>query len=150
MHLRKRVASPRKLIARLGVIVALITALAPPVLYALISVNQLQQHVIEQASIGARHVEVQLNRKDGVDWLAQTSMNVLHATQGAKSSIAASWITDAAGAMLMFQGHSVWWPELRAKAKIRAPGFEGPVGRSKSPGYGHLKFPHLMIAVSAA
>ncbi|MBX9591221.1 MAG: hypothetical protein K2X43_18185, partial [Hyphomonadaceae bacterium] len=25
-----------------------------------------------------------------------------------------------------------------------------PVGRSKSPGYGHLKFPHLMIAVSAA
>ncbi|MHC2380078.1 hypothetical protein ACVIU7_007966 [Bradyrhizobium liaoningense] len=26
----------------------------------------------------------------------------------------------------------------------------GPVGRSKSPGYGHLKLPHLMIAVSAA
>ncbi|MEY9525378.1 putative caspase-like protein [Bradyrhizobium japonicum] len=25
-----------------------------------------------------------------------------------------------------------------------------PVGRSKSPGYGHLKLPHLMIAVSAA
>ncbi|MDA9489237.1 hypothetical protein XI08_08515 [Bradyrhizobium sp. CCBAU 11361] len=24
-----------------------------------------------------------------------------------------------------------------------------PVGRSKSPGYGHLKLPHLMIAVSA-
>ncbi|MHC2290090.1 putative membrane protein [Bradyrhizobium barranii subsp. barranii] len=32
-------------------------------------------------------------------------------------------------------------------------GFRGggfPVGRSKSPGYGHLKLPHLMIAVSAA
>ncbi|MHC2892214.1 ABC-type nitrate/sulfonate/bicarbonate transport system permease component [Bradyrhizobium barranii subsp. barranii] len=27
---------------------------------------------------------------------------------------------------------------------------ELPVGRSKSPGYGHLKLPHLMIAVSAA
>ncbi|WP_249163935.1 SDR family NAD(P)-dependent oxidoreductase, partial [Bradyrhizobium liaoningense] len=27
---------------------------------------------------------------------------------------------------------------------------EFPVGRSKSPGYGHLKLPHLMIAVSAA
>ncbi|WP_028133739.1 hypothetical protein [Bradyrhizobium japonicum] len=26
----------------------------------------------------------------------------------------------------------------------------GPVGRSKSPGYGHLKLPHLMIAGSAA
>ncbi|MEY9597150.1 hypothetical protein AB7M74_003788 [Bradyrhizobium japonicum] len=28
--------------------------------------------------------------------------------------------------------------------------YAGPVGRSKSPGYGHLKLPHLMIAVSAA
>ncbi|MEY9401814.1 hypothetical protein ABIF79_008189 [Bradyrhizobium japonicum] len=27
---------------------------------------------------------------------------------------------------------------------------QNPVGRSKSPGYGHLKLPHLMIAVSAA
>jgi hypothetical protein len=25
-----------------------------------------------------------------------------------------------------------------------------PVGRSKSPGYGHLKLPHLMIVASAA
>ncbi|MEZ0086721.1 hypothetical protein ABIF72_009242 [Bradyrhizobium japonicum] len=30
------------------------------------------------------------------------------------------------------------------------PRFIVPVGRSKSPGYGHLKLPHLMIAVSAA
>ncbi|MHC2338883.1 hypothetical protein ACVMIL_000049 [Bradyrhizobium barranii subsp. barranii] len=29
-------------------------------------------------------------------------------------------------------------------------GLQAPVGRSKSPGYGHLKLPHLMIAVSAA
>ncbi|MHC2600144.1 hypothetical protein ACVL92_000958 [Bradyrhizobium liaoningense] len=28
--------------------------------------------------------------------------------------------------------------------------FSDPVGRSKSPGYGHLKLSHLMIAVSAA
>ncbi|MGC0391070.1 LssY C-terminal domain-containing protein [Bradyrhizobium sp. USDA 241] len=28
--------------------------------------------------------------------------------------------------------------------------YRDPVGRSKSPGYGHLKLPHLMIAVSAA
>ncbi|WLB89247.1 tetratricopeptide repeat protein [Bradyrhizobium japonicum USDA 135] len=40
---------------------------------------------------------------------------------------------------------------------LRLTGFEAvtlltnlPVGRSKSPGYGHLKLPHLMIAVSAA
>ncbi len=27
---------------------------------------------------------------------------------------------------------------------------KGPVGRSKSPGYGHLNFPHLMIVVIGA
>ncbi|MDI2078504.1 hypothetical protein, partial [Bradyrhizobium sp. Mp27] len=32
----------------------------------------------------------------------------------------------------------------------RLTGVDRPVGRSKSPGYGHLKLPHLMIAVSAA
>ncbi|BAR56115.1 putative transposase [Bradyrhizobium diazoefficiens] len=35
-----------------------------------------------------------------------------------------------------------------AAARLRH--IAGPVGRSKSPGYGHLKLPHLMIAVSAA
>ncbi len=53
VRLRKRIASPRRLIARLGAIVAFITAVAPPALYALISINQLQQQAIEQASIGA-------------------------------------------------------------------------------------------------
>ncbi|MCS3909034.1 hypothetical protein M2424_004395 [Bradyrhizobium japonicum] len=37
-----------------------------------------------------------------------------------------------------------------AKAMNVAAGASSPVGRSKSPGYGHLKLPHLMIAVSAA
>jgi hypothetical protein len=35
-------------------------------------------------------------------------------------------------------------------AKIETEIDAAPVGRSKSPGYGHLKLPHLMIAVSAA
>ncbi len=96
MRLRKRIASPRKLISRLGVAVACITVVAPPALYAVISTNQLRQHALEQASIGARHIEVQLSKKETVDWLAQASINVLHATQGAKSSIAASWVTDTA------------------------------------------------------
>ena len=46
--------------------------------------------------------------------------------------------------------------ELNQFAK-RHPGFgpvllvyTDPVGRSKSPGYGHLKLPHSIIAVSAA
>ncbi len=125
MRLRKRVASPRMLIARLGAAVTCITVVAPPLLYALISTNQLRQHAIEQASIGARHIEVQLSKKETVDWLAQASMNVLHATQGAKSSITASWVTDTAGASLMFQGGSAWWPELWAKAKIDAAVFHG-------------------------
>lgn len=125
MRLRKRVASPRKLISRLGVAVTCITVVAPPALYAWISFNQLQQHALEQASIGARHVEVQLSKKETVDWLAQASINVLHATQGAKSSITASWVTDTAGASLMFQGRSAWWPEFWAKAKIDAAAFHG-------------------------
>jgi len=36
------------------------------------------------------------------------------------------------------------------RALFRAQEAMIPVGRSKSPGYGHLKLPHLMIAVSAA
>ena len=125
VRLRKRVASPRKLISRLGVAVTCITVVAPPALYALISTNQLRQHALEQASIGARHIEVQIGKKETVDWLAQASINVLHATQGAKSSIVASWVTDTAGASLMFQGRSAWWPELWAKAKIDAAVFHG-------------------------
>ncbi|MCP1778857.1 bifunctional non-homologous end joining protein LigD [Bradyrhizobium barranii subsp. barranii] len=38
----------------------------------------------------------------------------------------------------------------KAIRKPKATWVEPPVGRSKSPGYGHLKLPHLMIAVSAA
>ncbi|MHC2381467.1 transposase [Bradyrhizobium liaoningense] len=37
-----------------------------------------------------------------------------------------------------------------AAGLVGGDGFAVPVGRSKSPGYGHLKLPHLMIAVSAA
>ena len=92
------------LIARLGITVACITVLAPPALYAWVSFNQLRQHALEQASIGARHIEVQLSRKETIDWLAQASMNVLHATQGAKSSIAASWVTDEAGGIADVSG----------------------------------------------
>lgn len=125
VHLRRRSASPRTLIARLGTIVACITIIAPPLLYALVSASQLQQHALEQASIGARHIEVQLSKKGTIDWLAQASINVLHATQGATSSIIASWVTDTDGSSLMFQGRSAWWPELRAAAKINAAVFKG-------------------------
>ncbi|MGX1060462.1 hypothetical protein AB7M74_011460 [Bradyrhizobium japonicum] len=39
---------------------------------------------------------------------------------------------------------------MRYPASEKAEIIQLPVGRSKSPGYGHLKLPHLMIAVSAA
>ncbi len=125
VHLRRRIVSPRTLIARLGATVACITIIAPPALYALISTNQLRQHAMEQASIGARHIEVQLTKAETIDWVTHTSMTVLHATQGAKSSITASWVTNKAGATLMFQGHPVWWPEVWAKASIDAAGLKG-------------------------
>ena len=125
VHLRRQTASPRKLIARLGIIVACITALAPPLLFAVVSLHQLRQHALEQASIGARHIEVQHYNKDAVDWLAQASTNVLHATQGATSSIVASWVTDGNGKMLMFQGRPAWWPEVKAQAKVNSSAFSG-------------------------
>ena len=123
--LRKRMDSPRTLIARLGTTVACITIVAPPILYAWVSLNQIRNHAAEQAAIGARHLEVQLAKQQSIDWFAQASMNVLHATQGAKSSITASWVTDPKGNMLTFQGVEPWWPEIWAKANIHVPAFQG-------------------------
>ena len=74
VRLRKRVASPRKLISRLGVAVTCITVVAPPALLRVISTNQLRQHALEQASIGARHIEVQTQQK-GNRRLARTSFD---------------------------------------------------------------------------
>ncbi|WP_193375821.1 hypothetical protein [Bradyrhizobium elkanii] len=41
------------------------------------------------------------------------------------------------------------FPLLVSDAFTVAKDLTNPAGRSKSPGYGHLKLPHLMIAVSA-
>jgi diguanylate cyclase (GGDEF)-like protein len=123
--LRQSAASPRTAIAHVAAVVACITIVAPPATYAWLSAGQLQQRAMEQALLGARHVEVQLTRKESIDWLAQVSIDVVHATQGANSAIAASWVTDKAGATLMFQGRSPWWPELEARAAISSAAFNG-------------------------
>ena len=125
LRLRKSIASPRAVIARFGAIVACITIAAPPATYAWLSASQLQQRALEHASMGARHVEVQLTRKESVDWLTQVSIDVVHATQGANSSVVASWVTDKTGATQMFQGSPAWWPELNARAPIRSAVFQG-------------------------
>jgi diguanylate cyclase (GGDEF)-like protein len=124
LRLRKRIASPRAAIARLGTIVAIVTVIAPPATYAWISASQLQQRALDQAALGARHVEVQLTKRESVDWLTQVSISVLHATQGT-GSVVASWVTDTAGTTLMFQGRSAWWPEVHAKARISSAAFKG-------------------------
>jgi diguanylate cyclase (GGDEF)-like protein len=125
-RLRGRFASPRTVIARLGAIVAAIMVVAPPVFYAWIGFGQLQQRADEQASLGARHLEAQMARNNkAIDWMTQISINVVVATHRADSPLVASWVTDATGGTVMFQGRSPWWPELWASAKISSPAFQG-------------------------
>jgi diguanylate cyclase (GGDEF)-like protein len=124
-RLRRRMSSPRTAIARLGAIVACITVLAPPIVYALMTFDHLQQRAEEHASLGASHIEVQLARTGTIDWLTQVSISVVQATQGGTSPVVASWVTDTSGTSLMFQGRSPWWPEITARAKIRSGTFNG-------------------------
>src|SRR5262245_20031909 len=75
----RHASAPRNIIARAGAVVAVITVVAPPSIYAWVATHQLQQRAIEQASVGARHVEVQLPKNQAIDWLTQVSISVLHA-----------------------------------------------------------------------
>jgi diguanylate cyclase (GGDEF)-like protein len=117
--------TPRQLIASVGAIVATIIIVAPPALYAWVAANQLHQRAAEQASVGARHVEVQLTKRETIDWLTQVSINVVNATHGGNSSVVATWVTDTTGSTLMFQGKSVAWPEIKARARINGAAFQG-------------------------
>jgi diguanylate cyclase (GGDEF)-like protein len=153
-QLSRRFASPRTLIARLGVITMCVTIFAPPSIYALLSAHQLRQRAGEQAAVGARHIEVQLARDGHVDWINQVSMSVLRATSSGDSPVIASWVTNKAGATLMFQGGSAWWPELRARAPIRANGFEGQFHAAVSTrdffvGTGYVALAFLLLGLAA-
>src|SRR5882672_3592722 len=81
VRLTKRISSPRAFISSLGIITTCMTIFAPPVAYAVLSAFQLQQRADEQATLGARHLEVQLDQGHAVDWLNRVSINVLHATR---------------------------------------------------------------------
>jgi diguanylate cyclase (GGDEF)-like protein len=124
-RLTKGAGSPRVLIGHLGIITTCITIFAPPITYAVLGVIQLQQRAIEQANLGARHVEVQLAQQRSIDWFNQVSINVLHATHSPNSIVVASWLTDKNGATVTFQGDRAWWPEFKADRPIRTSGFEG-------------------------
>src|SRR5581483_5954486 len=122
-----RAGSPRALIGCLGLIVTCITVFLPPMAYAVLATLQLQERAADQASLGARHVEVQIRNlhSGSIDSLSHVSINVLHATRGPNGIVTASWLTDKAGTTVMFKGEPTRWPELRASKPIRATGFEG-------------------------
>jgi diguanylate cyclase (GGDEF)-like protein len=124
-RLTRRAGSPRVLIGQLGMITTCLTVLVPPVAFATIGAMQLQQRAEEQAMLGARHVEVQFSNQAGLDRLNQVSVNVLHATSTPNSVVVATWVTDEAGKILVFQGRSASWPEMRADKPIRTPHFKG-------------------------
>ena len=123
--LTRRVGSPRAFIGRLGLIITCATIIAPPAAFLTVATLQLRQRAAEQATLGARHVEVQLTYQHGADWVNQVLVNVVHATRTPHSVVIASWLTDAQDKMLMFQGETAWWPELTASVPVRSSQFEG-------------------------
>ena len=123
--LTSRVAQPRSLIAFVGNIVIVITIVGPPLAYALISYLQLQQRAIEYSAVGARHVEMRVLKADPLITLEEIAIGELYAAGGAAHTVVASWISDATGKTIMFQGSSVSWPELAVSTQIRAAGFKG-------------------------
>ena len=64
VRLTRRAGSPRVLIGYLGLVTTAVTMLAPPITYAVFSTLQLYQRAEEQATLGARHIEVQLPRQE--------------------------------------------------------------------------------------
>lgn len=119
-------SSPRQLIARLGLAITCLTALVPPIGYATINLHQLEQRALEQAAVGARHIEAQLLPKRGIpDGLQQVAVNVVHATSGNNAPVSASWVTDKDGVVLTFMGSHTLWPEVRAQSAIRSDGLVG-------------------------
>jgi diguanylate cyclase (GGDEF)-like protein len=123
--LMRRVGSPRVFIGRLGLIITFVTIFAPPAAFLAVATLQLRQRAAEQATLGARHVEVQLTYQHGADWTYQVLANVVHATRTPHSVVVASWLTNAQGKMLMFQGETAWWPELTSSMPVHSPQFEG-------------------------
>jgi hypothetical protein len=72
-------ASVRMLIRRLGIAVTLIIVALPPIGYGTLELRDLRKRADEQASLAARHVEVQLIRHRSRDWLGQISIDVFAA-----------------------------------------------------------------------
>jgi diguanylate cyclase (GGDEF)-like protein len=125
-RLLSRPSTARALVGHLGNAVIAITVLAPPLAYALMGYSELAARAREHATVGARHVEMQLTKTaTDAHAIADIAPNILYATRGANETVAASWILDKEGSTVAFAGWSISWPEIVGEAPIRAMGFEG-------------------------
>ena len=97
-HPRQRASTPRSVIARLGAIVACITIVAPP---STLCVGEPHTSCSSAPSSRPRSAPAMSRcsspRREPSTGSTQVSINVVHATQGANSSVVASWVTDTAG-----------------------------------------------------
>jgi diguanylate cyclase (GGDEF)-like protein len=120
-----RSTAPRSLIAFLGNAVTAITVLAPPLAFAVIGYIQLHYRAKEHATVSASHIQMQLLRSPEPNAIQEIAVGVLHATKAADDTILASWVTDNTGSIVMFDGRSAFWPEIRVQAPVKGAGFEG-------------------------
>jgi diguanylate cyclase (GGDEF)-like protein/PAS domain S-box-containing protein len=124
-RLLSRPSTARALVGHLGNAVIAITVIAPPLAYAVMSYSELGARAREHATVGARHIEIQLIKAADADAINEIAPNILYATHGAHETVVASWVAEKDGHTVAFAGRSVSWPELTAHAPIRAMGFEG-------------------------
>ena len=126
--LRRLVARPstaRALIAYLGNAIIAITIIAPPLAYAVMSYSEISARAREHATVGARHIEMQLLKAAELAAVKEIAPSVLYATRVADDTVVANWVTEKDGHTVAFAGRSLFWPELIGQAPIRAMGFEG-------------------------
>jgi diguanylate cyclase (GGDEF)-like protein len=117
--------SARAFIARMGLVITCLTAFGPPIVYAALSIYELRQRAVQYATLGARHLEVQLSLQQASDSFNQASISVLQATSIASRAVVATWVTGSDGAILHFQGGSAGELEIQASAPIHAFRFDG-------------------------
>ncbi|MGE3067093.1 MAG: putative bifunctional diguanylate cyclase/phosphodiesterase [Hyphomicrobiaceae bacterium] len=117
--------SPRALIGRLGTAVTLITAFLPPLGFAIIGMVQLQDRAYEQATVGARHMEVLLGEGTSDIWANHVSARVLEATTGLTNAVVTSWIGDYQDRTVMSRGRTTAWPTVQARVPVRAAAHGG-------------------------
>ena len=124
-HLTRRIVSPRGLISRLGIITTCITMFLPPLAFVLLGITHLKSDAAEQASIGARHFEMQMTMDGSSDAFRRISNSVVYTTTELSSDVVAAWITDKNGLLTAFHGVPVDWPEVKASVPVHTATFDG-------------------------